>query len=91
VSRISCLLIFLQERTFVSHLFLSSVLFTDEAHFSRDGIINIHNQNMTEENPCGVTHFRHQQHIRINAQTGIIDDCLVGPHFLPHQLTGNHH
>jgi hypothetical protein len=68
------------------------VLFTDEANFGRDCIINIHNKNQwTEENPCGVTHFMHQQQIRINAWTGIICDCLVGPHLLPHQLIGNHH
>jgi hypothetical protein len=34
------------------------VLFTDEAHFGRDGIINIHNQHQwAGENPYGVTHL----------------------------------
>jgi hypothetical protein len=36
------------------HLFLSTVLFTDEAHFDTDSIINIHNQHLlAEENPHG--------------------------------------
>jgi hypothetical protein len=34
------------------HFFVSSVLFTDEAHFGRNGIINIHNQHQWEgDNP----------------------------------------
>jgi hypothetical protein len=42
------------------HFFASSVLFTDETCFSRDGIINIHNQHQwVEENPHGVIHHIH--------------------------------
>jgi hypothetical protein len=37
------------------HFFVSSVLFTDETRFGRDGIINIHNQHQWEGgNPHGV-------------------------------------
>jgi hypothetical protein len=74
------------------HFFVSSVLFTDEAHFSRYAIINIHNQHQwEEENPHGVIHSRHQQQFSINVWAGIVGDCLVSQHALPHQLTGNHY
>jgi hypothetical protein len=67
-----------------------SVLFTDEACFSRDDIINIHNQHQwAEENPHGVIHSRHQQQFSINVLAGIVGDCVVGPHVLPHWPTGN--
>jgi hypothetical protein len=66
------------------HSFVSSVLFTDEALFGRDGIINIHNQHQqAEDNPHGVNYSRHQQQFRINVWAGIVGDCLVGSHVLP--------
>jgi hypothetical protein len=34
---------------------------------------------------------RHQQQFSINVWTGIVGDCLVGPHGLPHRLTDNHY
>jgi hypothetical protein len=34
---------------------------------------------------------RHQQRFSINVCAGIIGDCLIGPHVLPHQLTGSHY
>ncbi|KAJ8891159.1 hypothetical protein PR048_010674 [Dryococelus australis] len=58
--------------------FASSLLFTDEATFGKDGIANFHNNH----------HGRHHQQIRINVWAGIVCDCLVGPHVLPPRLTG---
>jgi hypothetical protein len=34
---------------------------------------------------------RHQRQFSINVWAGIFGDCLVGPHILPHGLTGNHY
>jgi hypothetical protein len=43
------------------------MLFTDEARFDTDGIINVHNQHQwVKENPHGVNHSRHQQQFSIN-------------------------
>jgi hypothetical protein len=68
------------------------LLFTDEARFLTDGIINIHNKHKwAEENPHGVIHSRHQQQFSINMWAGIVGDCLVGPHVLRRQLTGKHY
>jgi hypothetical protein len=69
---------------------VSSVLFTDEAAFTRNGIITFHNNHVwAEENPRAVVQSRHQQQFSINVWAGIIGDVLVGPHVLPQRLTGN--
>jgi hypothetical protein len=36
-------------------------------------------------------HSSHQQQFSINGRAGIVGDCLIGPHILPHRLTGNHY
>jgi hypothetical protein len=70
--------------------FVSSVLFIDEAAFTRNGIINFHNNHMwAEENPHAVVQSRRQQQFSINVWAGIIGDVLVDPHVLPQRLTGN--
>jgi hypothetical protein len=55
------------------NVFVSSVLFTNEAHFGRNCIINIHNQHQwAEENPHGVIHSRNPQQFSINAYLVIV-------------------
>jgi hypothetical protein len=72
--------------------FVSSVLFIYQTRFGRNGIINIHNQHQwAEKNPHGLIHSRHQQQFNINMRAEIVGDWLVGPHVLPHRLTGNHY
>jgi hypothetical protein len=44
-----------------------------------------------EKNPHGVIHSVHQQQLSINVFLGIVGDCFVSLHVLPHQLTGNHY
>jgi hypothetical protein len=63
------------------------VVFTDEARFDREDIIDVQNQHQWgEENPQDVIYSRHQQQFGINKRAGIVGDCLVGPHGLPIQL-----
>ena len=70
-------------------LFVSSVLFTDEATFGRDGITNFHNEHIWgDRDPRAVVQIRHKQQFRINVCTGIVGDCLVGPYVLPACITG---
>lgn len=70
-------------------LFHSSVLFTDEAGFNRDGIINFHNNHLwADENPHGINESRHQQRFSINVWAGIVDEFLIGPFVLPRKLNG---
>lgn len=70
------------------HLFLSTVLFTDEAHFDTYSNVNIHNQHLlAEENPHGAFHSRHYQHYCV----GRYSLWLVNPHILPCWLSGNNY
>lgn len=70
--------------------FIADVLFTDEASFSRDPIMNFHNNHIwSEENPHAVTEARFQQQFSLNVWVGIFRDSLIGPHFLPKRLDGN--
>lgn len=69
--------------------FLSLILFTDEAGFSRDGVLNIHNMHYwSDENPHHTVIRNHQYGFSINVWAGIIDNYLIGPFRLPGRLTG---
>ena len=62
--------------------FLSRVLFSDEAHFTRDGIVNYHNLHVwAVENPHKIREARHQQQFSLNVWAGIVVDELIGPFF----------
>lgn len=69
--------------------FTRSILFTDEAGFGRDGLINLHNEHYwSDENPHVVREQRFQNKFSLNVWAGIIDDHLIGPHFFPPRLNG---
>lgn len=73
-------------------LFISRVLFTDEAGFNRHGIHNYHNNHVwADENPHTILQFRHQQNFSLNVWAGIYGDELFGPVFLPPRLNGNNY
>lgn len=66
------------------------ILFTDEANFSRNSIINFHNNHIwAEENPHGIVETHFQEQFSLNVWGGIIGDHLIGPFFLPGRLTGH--
>lgn len=70
--------------------FSSTILFTDEAQFTRQAIINFHNNHLwAQENPHGLIEARHQHTFSVNVWAGIVEDNLIGPYFLPHRLDGN--
>lgn len=72
--------------------FTSSVCFTDEASFNRDGITNYHNLHQwADENPHAIREGRHQQQFKINVWAGIIGDYLLGPLVLPNILNGENY
>lgn len=69
--------------------FLRSILFTDEAGFTRDGVFNVHNTHIwSDENPHAIRESHHQQKFSVNVWAGIIDNILVGPYILPNRLNG---
>jgi hypothetical protein len=69
--------------------FVSIVLTTDEAGFTRDGVFNSHNTHIwSEENPHQIRERGLQQRFSINVWAGIIGNRLIGPHVLPPHLNG---
>lgn len=69
--------------------FISEVLFTDEAGFTRDGIINCHNLHIwNDENPHAVVQTKHQERFIINVWMGLVGNYLVGPYIIDGTLNG---
>lgn len=71
------------------NMFLGRVLFSDEAAFRRDGVINSHNLHIwDDENPHAIIQANHQVRFQINVWAGIIGNHLVGPFVLENRLNG---
>lgn len=70
--------------------FISCILFTDEAGFTKNGIINSHNLHVwAYENPHATITSRYQhQFPSINLWAGIVGNRLLGPFVLPQRLNG---
>ncbi|KMQ83178.1 hypothetical protein RF55_20704 [Lasius niger] len=62
-------------------------MWTDEARFTRGGIINQRNYHVwAHQNPRIVRECRFQHEFAINVWLGIWNESLVGPYFLPETL-----
>jgi hypothetical protein len=65
------------------------VIYTDEASFTRESIINSHNNHVqADENPHATLEQGHQQRFSINVWCGVVHDLQKGPYVLPARLTG---
>ncbi|GFY09750.1 DUF4817 domain-containing protein [Trichonephila clavipes] len=64
--------------------FASSVLFCDEATFSREGVFNTHMWALN--NPHSTRPRAMQQRFTVNVWAGIMGDSLLGPYILPPRL-----
>ncbi|GFW36497.1 DUF4817 domain-containing protein [Trichonephila clavipes] len=70
--------------------FAASVLFTDEATFSLEGVMNFHNlHTWADENPHAIRPHGAQRKCSINVWAGIVGDCLLGPYILLERLNGS--
>jgi Transposase. len=80
-------------RWYLNHLHewgSDQIIWTDEAMFTKCGIINLHNSHVwSSENPHAtiVTHFQHE--IRVNVWLGLRRGQLYGPVILPNRLNSN--
>lgn len=73
-----------------SEHFFESILWTDESHFKRSGIFNMHNyHHWSIENPRLVRASNFQTQFGVNLWGGIINGQLIGPFELPERLNGN--
>lgn len=80
---------YVQEKAADRH-FAASVLFTDEAAFSLEGVMNCHNlHRWADENPHATRPHAAQQRFSVNVWAGIVGDCLLGPYILPDRLNGS--
>lgn len=69
--------------------FAVSVLFTDEATFTCDGVFNMHNNHVwAAVNPHATRSSGRQQRFSVNVWAGMIHDHLIGPYLLPDRLDG---
>jgi hypothetical protein len=67
----------------------SRILFSDEATFRSDSIVNRHNMHYWSiDNPHWVRHVDHQVRWSINVWGGIIGEHVLGPHFFEGHLNG---
>jgi len=62
---------------------ISNILFTDEAHFTRDGVNNTRNFNLWDrDNPHGTAESNYQQLFVVNVWCGVIGDQVIGDQFI---------
>lgn len=71
--------------------FFSKVLFTDEAYFTREGVVlNQRNSHIWErENPFPIRERGYQHRFSVNIWAGIIANYIIGPYLLPPRLDGH--
>jgi len=68
-------------------IFLSRILWTDEAKFYNNGQVNHHNHHYwSDENPHWITEINRQIRFGINVWLGIIDIHIIGPYFFEDNL-----
>ncbi|GFY12451.1 uncharacterized protein TNCV_1798731 [Trichonephila clavipes] len=74
-------------------LFVSSVLFCDEANFSREGVLNTYNAHMCAlNNPHSARPQTAQQRFTVNVWESIERDSLLSPYILlPRLDSGKYH
>ena len=69
---------------------IRNILFTDEAHFTRDGINNARNPHLLDrDNPHGTVDSNYQHRFSVNVWCGVIGDQQIGPYIFPQRLTGD--
>ena len=57
------------------------ICFTEEAHFTRDGVNNKRNSHLWyRDNPHGIVENNYQHRFSVNVWCGVIGDQLIGPY-----------
>lgn len=70
--------------------FFNQILWTDESHFRRNGIFNMHNSHSWSiENPNLKRESTFQEQFSVNLWSGILNGQLIGPFQLPDRLNGH--
>jgi len=69
---------------------IRNILFTDVAHFTRDGVNKTRNFYLWDrDNPHGTVESNYQHLFAVNVWCGVIGDQLTGPYIFLQRLTGH--
>jgi hypothetical protein len=80
---------FLEEVDLNGENFASSIIWSDESKFTRDGVFNRHNSHFwSAVNPHLIREDRNQQQFNVNVWCGIVGEEIVGPVFYDGNLNG---
>ena len=72
--------------------FPSKVIFTDEASFARERIVDVHNLHLLSAvNPHVTRQCKHQVGFSVNVWAGILGDHMIRPYILPEKLNGRNY
>lgn len=74
--------------------FLSSILWTDESKFTKEGILNLHNLHHwspKDQNPHLIRQRSFQRRFSVNVWAGVIGNHVIGPHYFPDNLNGDNY
>lgn len=67
----------------------TNILWTDESTFMRIGLFNVHNEHFwSAENPHLTRRNAYQTRFSLNVWAGVINDVVIGPHFIEGRLNG---
>ncbi|XP_066157702.1 uncharacterized protein [Euwallacea fornicatus] len=78
----------ISQRATENHNFIFNICFSDEASFSLNGIVNRHNCRYWSDINPHIFHEAHTQHPqKLNVWAGIFGDHIIGPYFIPGNLT----
>jgi len=73
-----------------SPLMIRNIFFTDEAHFTRDGVNKTRNSHLWDrDNPHGTVESNYQHRFSVNVWCGVISDQFIGPYIFLQRLTGD--
>lgn len=68
--------------------FINNILWSDEATFTQEGIINTHNLHYwSDENPHQYRERAFQRRWSINIWCGLLKNSVIGPHIFPNALS----
>lgn len=69
-----------------------NILWTDEATFSRIGLFNVHNEHYwSSRNPHLTRRHAFQVRFTLNVWAGVVNNTVIGPHFIEGRLNGNNY
>jgi hypothetical protein len=68
----------------VDEVFLLDIQWTDEACFTREGVVSVHNRHLSaRDNPRAIRGRGYEARFSVSGWAGVVGDIVMGPHLLP--------